>query len=138
MNSRTPTLAEAYYGHICTDLIGCIACRLDGLEPVEPNATWVSFHHNTKKGSSKPGCHFFAMGLCHHHHQGGEGGDNTPARHREEWLFKKLYGSDIELGRRNWALIGALPLEIRTSHQVGDVMAYCPFEELRINAGFTS
>jgi len=133
MISRTPTVSEQLYGRLCTDVIGCIACRLDGQDIIDPDASWVAFHHNDKEGSKKPGCHFYAMGLCQGHHQ-GKAGFSFPARHGQEWRFRELYGTDYELGRKNWEMIAALGVSRRHETQ-GDVMQFCPFEDIRINAG---
>ncbi len=91
MNSRTPTAPEAWYGHLCTNFIGCIACRLDEREIIDPNESWVAFHHNSDIGSRKPGCHFHAMGLCHGHHQGMPG-FNLPVSIKSNGCLRKCTG----------------------------------------------
>jgi len=133
MNSRTPTAPEAWYGHLCTNFIGCIACRLDEREIIDPNESWVAFHHNSDIGSRKPGCHFHAMGLCHGHHQGMPG-FNLPVRHQVEWLFKEMYGTDEYLCRENWKRVAELG-KSRYHPTQGDVMQFCPWEDLRLDAG---
>lgn len=86
-----PTKAEkAYHDRLCT-LIGCIACRIDGV----PNF-WVSVHHI--KGRTKPGCHKLVFPLCGGHHQDGTGNDKTLiAIHPHKRRFEERYGSQMEL-----------------------------------------
>lgn len=123
MNSRTPTAAEARYGHLCQFVIGCAACRLDGRPMNDPNETWIAFHHNDKVGSVAKGCHFYAMGLCIDHHQGDPKRTGFPVRHGAESQFRARYGNDFELCEINWRFINALPDYLKRN-----IMDFCPFE----------
>ncbi|EJI2509730.1 hypothetical protein NFG91_004238 [Salmonella enterica] len=69
MNGRKPTKAEQLYVRACIEIVGCVACRLDGLE-IENPATWTEFHHDPDYGSRAPGAHFRGCGLCAPHHRG--------------------------------------------------------------------
>jgi hypothetical protein len=83
-----PTKSEKQYWDKLANIVGCIACRLDG------NINhWVSIHHC--HGRTKPGCHSKVLPLCFNHHQGGN--EFYPSIH--PWLarFEKKYGSQEEL-----------------------------------------
>ena len=115
MNSREGTKLEKFYGDLCTDLVGCMACLIDGKESQNPNGSWIGFHHNEHVGSRKPGCHFWACGLCAAHHQGINTVGNKPFRHGDKsGEFKIRYGSEYELALTNWVVLIILKKEVET------------------------
>lgn len=83
-----PTKAEKKYHDDLCRLVGCIACRIDGVFN-----DYVSVHHC--EGRTKPGCEMKVLPLCSEHHQ--TGGEEAPSIH--PWLnkFQAKYGTQEEL-----------------------------------------
>ncbi len=88
---RTPTKSEKLLWSRMADLVGCIACHLDGRSnPV------VSIHHID--GRTKPGCHVLVLPLCAGHHQDAAGEDKTLiAVHPDKARFEQRYGPQMAL-----------------------------------------
>jgi hypothetical protein len=87
MNMSSPSKAEkAYWGKLA-NIVGCIACRLDGIANHH-----VSIHHCA--GRTTSGCHRKVLTLCAAHHQtGGEGIAIHPFK--KQWEAR--YGTQQEL-----------------------------------------
>lgn len=86
-----PTRAEKLYWNKLVDIVGCIACRADGIKN-----NHVSIHH--VDGRTKPGCHMAVLPLCGPHHQ--TGGESAPSIHPWRRRFVAKYGSEDELMRK--------------------------------------
>lgn len=84
----TPTKAEKRYHDMLAEIIGCIACFLDG----HPNH-YGSIHH--VDGRTKPGCHMKVLFLCARHHQ--TGGKEAPSVHPWVRRFEAKYGTQESL-----------------------------------------
>lgn len=84
----TPTKAEKAYWNKLSEVIGCIACFLDG----RPNH-YGSIHH--VDGRTKPGCHMKVLFLCAQHHQ--TGGKEAPSVHPWVRRFEQKYGTQESL-----------------------------------------
>jgi hypothetical protein len=86
-----PTKSEKQYWDKLANIVGCIACRMDG------NINhWVSIHH--VYGRTKPGCHSKVLPLCASHHQDGTGNNPTAiAIHPYKKRFEQRYGTEEEL-----------------------------------------
>jgi len=86
---RAPTIEETRW----LDAIvryGCIACRLDGMQP-RPTAV-----HHIVDGGRRLG-HLFSLGLCDPgHHQGGES-LGLVSRHPWKARFEQRYGTEMDL-----------------------------------------
>ena len=83
-----PTKAEkAFWDDLCS-IVGCIACRIDGIFN-----THVSIHHID--GRTKPGAHMKVLPLCDRHHQ--TGGEEAPSVHPWKARFEAKYGKQMEL-----------------------------------------
>lgn len=81
---------EQFHNDLC-EVVGCIACRIDGRDNYV-----CSIHH--MKGRTKPGCQKFVLPLCADHHQSGTGAIKiTIARHPDKKRFEAAYGPEIEL-----------------------------------------
>ncbi|MFA6271024.1 MAG: Ref family recombination enhancement nuclease [Candidatus Paceibacterota bacterium] len=83
-----PTIAEKKFHDDLAEIVGCIACRLDG----QINH-YVSIHHID--GRTKPGSHKKVLPLCAPHHQ--TGGEEAPAIHPWKRRFIAKYGTQEEL-----------------------------------------
>jgi|TARA_Y100000310_G_C20687469_1_gene820011 hypothetical protein len=145
MNSRKGTKRERFYGELCTDLVGCVACLIEGRVSDNPNRSWIAFHHNEHEGSKKPGCHFWACGLCDTHHQGtnlGAWAYTEPFRHGFPGNeFRTRYGDDYALGQINWGVLMVLSIPVgQRCSQAGfkyyDLMQHCPFPITPMFDGF--
>lgn len=87
MRGKATTKAEkAFHNRIAQ--IGCIACRMEGIEN-----NHVSIHHID--GRTKPGSHYKVLPLCAVHHQHGT--DEFPSVHPWKARFESKYGSQLEL-----------------------------------------
>jgi hypothetical protein len=88
---RTVTEAEKRLWSRMVQVVGCIACYLDGT-PTD----YVSIHHID--GRTKPGCHKKVLPLCAGHHQDGTGNNkDLIAVHPFKARFEALYGNQLEL-----------------------------------------
>ena len=85
---RTPTVAEKGYHDKLAQVVGCIACRIDGRFN-----DYVSIHH--VEGRTAPGCHMKVLPLCGPHHQAIEPGIESVHGNKAE--FENLYGKQKEL-----------------------------------------
>ena len=83
-----PTKAEKNYHDMLAEIVGCIACKLDGL-----SNHYGSIHHCD--GRTKPGCHMKVLFLCAPHHQ--TGGIDAPSIHPWSARFYEKYGSKESL-----------------------------------------
>lgn len=129
MNGRTPTEYEKRYIRACIYGVGCIACRLDDDPQLDPNPSYMVFHHDPDYGSVKPDCHLHGFGLCIQHHQGIDAPTDCPVRHQNESRFIASYDRDEALCKATWAFIKPLMRVGRIPQS--DLMDYCPFEEMR-------
>lgn len=88
---RAPTQPEKLLWTRMAEVVGCIACHLDGcFNPV------VSIHHTD--GRTKPGCHQLVLPLCAGHHQAATGADRTLiAVHPDKAQFEQRYGPQMQL-----------------------------------------
>lgn len=82
-----PTKAESEWMENITNIVGCIACRIDGHGYV-PAAV-----HHVLSGQYRKG-HLFSYPLCPEHHQEGKYG---LCRHKNGHGFAGEYGSENEL-----------------------------------------
>ncbi|MFA9209483.1 MAG: Ref family recombination enhancement nuclease [Yersinia sp. (in: enterobacteria)] len=134
MNGRTPTKAERLYIRACIQIVGCIACVLDGRE-IENPETWTEFHHDPDFGSTSPGCHFRGFGICTVHHRGAvPGGGKLPlniaVRHpvgSSGPRFAAEYGDDAFLCALVWERI---PQDIKDEIGFDISMGATPPEEV--------
>lgn len=85
---RTPTAAEKRYWDRLVSVVGCIACRLDGIK-----TNHCSIHHID--GRTKPGCHKKVLPLCDKHHQTGD--KDAPSIHPWKARFEDKYGKQMDL-----------------------------------------
>lgn len=83
-----PTREEKAFWTRLADIVGCIACRLDGIKNHH-----VSIHHID--GRTKPGAHTKVLPLCDRHHQ--TGGEEAPSVHPWRARFEKKYGTQLDL-----------------------------------------
>lgn len=83
-----PNRAEKLFHDLLASVVGCIACRIDGIVN-----HYVSIHHID--GRTKPGAHMRALPLCAPHHQ--TGGEDAPAIHPWKRRFEAKYGTQAEL-----------------------------------------
>ena len=83
-----PTKADLKYWNDLVEIVGCIACRIDGVENHH-----VSIHHCD--GRTKPGAHRRVLPICSAHHQ--TGGEEAPAIHPWKWRFEDKYGNQAQL-----------------------------------------
>ena len=83
-----PTKAEETYWSKLAEIVGCIACRLDGRIN-----HYVSIHHVA--GRTRPGCHMLVLPLCAPHHQ--TGGMLAPSVHPWKARFETKYGKQESL-----------------------------------------
>lgn len=91
MKGRTPTKAELAYWSRLVDVVGCVACRIDGYPTYH-----CSIHHIV--GRTKPGAHMNVLPLCAGHHQDGTGENKTLiAVHPYKARFEAKYGKQAEL-----------------------------------------
>ena len=88
---RAPTKPEKLLWSRLAEVVGCIACHIDGhFNPV------VSIHHID--GRTKPGCHGKVLPLCAGHHQDATGEDKTLiAVHPDKARFEQRYGPQMSL-----------------------------------------
>lgn len=98
---RAPTKPEKLLWTRMADVVGCIACHLDGrFNPV------VSIHHID--GRTKPGCHLLVLPLCAGHHQDATGEDKSLiAVHPDKAQFEQRYGLQTGLLALVHQLLGA-------------------------------
>lgn len=78
---------KAYHSRLA-NVVGCIACRLDGVI-----THYVSIHHID--GREKPGAHMNVLPLCGPHHQ--TGGEDAPSIHPWKRRFEAKYGTQASL-----------------------------------------
>lgn len=83
-----PNRDEKQYHDALASIVGCIACRLDGIINHH-----VSIHH--RDGRTKPGAHRKVLPLCGPHHQ--TGGMKAPSVHPWKRRFEAKYGTQEEL-----------------------------------------
>lgn len=88
---RRATKAEKILWTRMAEIVGCVACRIDGnANPV------VSIHHID--GRTKPGCHGLVLPLCAGHHQDATGEDKSLiAVHPGKARFEERYGAQLRL-----------------------------------------
>lgn len=87
---RSPTKAERLYWSRLVNVIGCIACRIDGVTNHH-----CSIHHIS--GRTAPGCHMNVLSLCAGHHQDGTGAPGLIAVHPYKARFEAKYGKQEDL-----------------------------------------
>jgi hypothetical protein len=88
---RRPTKPEKILWTRMVEIVGCVACRIDG--HFTPH---VSIHHID--GRTKPGCHGLVLPLCAGHHQDGAGEDKALiAVHPFKARFEERYGAQLRL-----------------------------------------
>lgn len=81
--------------------LGCIACRLLGFSD-----TPAEIHHiRHGVGMGQRSSHFRAIPLCHAHHRGTQG-IKIPSVHGTPDLFRKTFGTELELLNRVNELLG--------------------------------
>ena len=81
--------------------IGCIACRLDG-----HHDTPAEIHHLREgMGMGQRNNHYRAIPLCPAHHRGTQG-IKIPSVHGTPDLFRKTFGTELELLNRVNELLG--------------------------------
>lgn len=98
---RAPTKPQRVLWTRMAELVGCIACHLDG--KFNPN---VSIHHID--GRTKPGCHDQVLPLCAGHHQDATGEDKSLiAVHPHKAQFERRYGPQMALLARTHDLLAA-------------------------------
>lgn len=91
MKGSTPTKVEREYWSRLASVVGCIACRLDGIINHH-----VSIHHTD--GRTKPGAHRAVLPLCAGHHQDGTDNDKSKvAVHPWKRRFEARYGTQESL-----------------------------------------
>ncbi len=83
-----PTVEDRAYWDLLATIVGCIACRKDGIRN-----TCVSIHH--VDGRTKKGAHSLVLPLCDRHHQ--TGGEEAPSVHPWRRRFIAKYGTEPEL-----------------------------------------
>lgn len=88
---RPVSAAEKIYWSQLAEVVGCIACHIDG-----HRNTYVSLHHID--GRTKEGCHRLVLPLCAQHHQQD---DTDPMKrisvHGNKARFEAKYGTQLEL-----------------------------------------
>lgn len=91
MKGKKPNNAENYYHNQLCELVGCIACRIDG------NLNfYVSVHHID--GRTKPMAHMKVLPLCAEHHQQNDGDPmQRIAVHPNKARFEEKYGRQMYL-----------------------------------------
>ena len=91
MKGTSPNAQEKIYWDLLARVIGCIACRHDGVFN-----DYVSIHH--VNGRTRPGCHKDVLPLCAQHHQHD---DTDPAGrtgvHPFKTRFEQKYGDSMTL-----------------------------------------
>ena len=90
MKGKTRTDAEKKFHDQLVNIVGCIACRIDGKQNFH-----CSIHHID--GRTKPGAHMRVLSLCAGHHQDGTGIPGLIAVHPWKRQFEHKYGSQYEL-----------------------------------------
>ncbi|MDH5572902.1 MAG: Ref family protein [Gammaproteobacteria bacterium] len=93
MKGRKPTSKEEAHIKLVVGL-GCIVCLLDGIH------TPCEVHHTD--GKTKPGAHFWILGLCYYHHRGGADCQEYTSRHPHKAAFEDRY--DTEENLMDWTL----------------------------------
>ena len=83
-----PTKTEKAFWDSLANIVGCIACRLDGIMNHH-----CSIHHID--GRTKPGAHMKVLPLCDRHHQ--TGGEDAPSIHPWKRRFEAKYGKQEDL-----------------------------------------
>lgn len=83
-----PTKSEKRYWDRLVNIIGCVACRINGIF----NNYAVPHHID---GRTKKGAHSRVIPLCFWHHQGGSKDD--PSVHPWKSRFEEKYGKQLEL-----------------------------------------
>ena len=81
-----PTKAEKVYWDKLANVVGCVACRIDGI-----TNNHVSIHHID--GRTKKGAHMNVIPLCAGHHQDGTGAPGLIAIHPWKRRFEARYGT---------------------------------------------
>lgn len=84
----SPNASERAYHDLLANVVGCIACRIDGIVNHH-----VSIHH--VDGRTKPGAHKRVLPLCAPHHQ--TGGEAAPSIHPWKRRFEAKYGTQEAL-----------------------------------------
>jgi hypothetical protein len=88
---RKPTKSEKILWTRMVEVVGCVACRIDG------NANLAATIHHID-GRTKPGCHGLVLPLCAGHHQDATGEDKTLiAVHPYKARFEQRYGTQLRL-----------------------------------------
>ena len=88
MKLSNPTRAEKRHWSQLQAIVGCIACRIDGI-----TNNYVSIHHCD--GRTKIGAHMKVLPLCGMHHQ--TGGQEAPSIHPWKARFEEKYGTQEKL-----------------------------------------
>lgn len=87
---RSKTDADVALWDAMANIVGCVACRKDGIENYH-----VSIHHIESR--TKPGCHQLVLPLCPGHHQDGTGAPGLVAVHPWKARFEEKYGDQYGL-----------------------------------------
>lgn len=90
MKGRNPSAKEKLFWNDLCQIIGCIACLLDG-----NRNNHCSVHHTD--GRTKPDAHKKVLPLCGGHHQQGTGAPWLIAVHPYKAQFEAKYGRQEEL-----------------------------------------
>lgn len=88
MRSRSKTNAQKIYWNNLIQVVGCIACRKEGIYN-----DYCSIHHID--GHTKKLAHWLIIPLCGVHHQKRE--KNVVARHPDKAEFERKYGKEYQL-----------------------------------------
>lgn len=119
MKGRNPGAAEKRYHDKLCQVVGCIACHLNGI-----HNTYVSVHH--VDGRTKPMAHWLVLPLCAGHHQQGTGAPGLIGVHPYKAQFEAKYGRQQVLIGKCAAILAergeALPLPIQ---ELTGVLAEC-------------
>lgn len=91
MKGRSATLEQKHFHGLLADVVGCIACRKDGMF-----TDYVSIHHID--GRTKPLAHWKVLPLCGPHHQ-DQGIHGVNPVHPYKARFEAQYGSQMDLLR---------------------------------------
>ncbi|MCK5603611.1 recombinase [Candidatus Pacearchaeota archaeon] len=89
MKGKTPNKANKRRFDVISQ-IGCVVCKkhLRVFSPPE-------IHHIDGRKSQE--AHKKTIGLCFHHHRGGEDGQEYTSRHPSKAAFERRYGSEKHL-----------------------------------------
>lgn len=119
MKGRSATTQQKSYHSIMANVVGCIACRKDGMF-----TDYVSIHH--VDGRTKPHAHWLVLPLCGPHHQ-DQGIHGVTPVHPYKARFEAKYGKQIDLVREcvEMLLVGGFIVPDAALHAAG-IKKECP------------